>query len=103
MENPTPENHKDLADEIAKRMNVDKVFAEAFPAYKVGEAPAHINFECYQELVDKFEDICFKFDSYSMKFMGMLAQECEVIKAYPEAKDKTVAKLKDACAKNASA
>lgn len=99
MEDPTPENHKNLSEEISKRMKVDQVFAEAFPAYKLGESPAHINFECYEKLVDKFENICFKFDSYSMKFMGMLAQECEIIKAYPEAENKTVAKLTEACAK----
>jgi legumain len=99
MENPTPENHKNLSDEISKRMNVDKVFAEAFPAYKLGESPAHINFECYKKLINKFEETCFKFDGYSMKFMGMLAQECEVIKAYPEAEDKTMARLTETCAK----
>jgi legumain len=100
MENPTTENHKNLSVEISKRMNVDQVFAEAFPAYKLGESsPANINFECYEKLIGKFEDACFKFDSYSMKFMGMLAKECEVIKAYPEAEEKTMARLTEACAK----
>jgi len=100
MENPTPENHKNLADELSKRMNVDKVFAEAFPAYKIGESPAHINFECYENMINKFEETCFKFDAYSMKYMGMLAQECEIIKAYPEAENKTVERLTKVCSES---
>ena len=98
MENPTPENNKALRDEIDNRMKTDKVFAEAFPHGKLGETPSHINFECYEKMINKFEETCFKFDSYSMKYMGMLAQECEIIKAYPEAESKTVERFTKACA-----
>jgi hypothetical protein len=97
MSNPTVENHEALAAEVSKRMMVDKTFSEVFPHYKVGESASKINFECYRELIAKFEDTCFSFDDYSMKYMGMLAKECEIIQSYPEAQDKLGERLNATC------
>ena len=104
MREPTPEHHQALEDEIQHRMKVDKTFEEIFPhhmqAVKGKTTPNPTDFECYREMVNAFEDKCFDFSEYSMKYMGALVAQCEhVISAYPEAKEMTLNKMAEVCKK----
>jgi hypothetical protein len=103
MRNPTPENHKALADEVNHRMKMDKIFAEAFPAHmaaiKKGEKILPTDFDCYRNLMNKFEEKCEKLDDYSMKYAAAFVAECNALKAFPSAIDSTMHRLDTACKK----
>ena len=102
MRDPSPENHQALEEEIQHRMKVDKTFEQIFPAHMEAvrgkTTPLPTDFDCYRNLIAAFEDKCFKFSEYSMKYMSALVTECEhVISAYPEAKEKTIARMGEVC------
>lgn len=101
MRNPTKENHQALADEIANRMKVDQTFEAAFPHHmdlvKSGGKVLPTDFECYKNLMNKFEEKCFKLDDYSLKYAKALVAECEALKAFPSAIDATMHRLNKAC------
>jgi legumain len=101
MNNPTKENHQALADEIAHRMKIDKIFEEAFPAHmdaiKNGATILPTDFECYRNLMSIFEEKCEKLDDYSLKYAKALVAECEALKAFPTAIDLTMARIENAC------
>ena len=75
--------------------NVD--YYASFDNFTVGQHPRNIDFDCYRELIESFEDSCFEFDSYSMKYMGQLVQECEGFNYYPEAKETVKARFGEVC------
>jgi legumain len=101
MREPTPENHQALADEIAHRMKIDKIFQEAFPAHmeaiKNGATILPTDFECYRNLMAAFEEKCEKMDDYSLKYAKALVAECEALRAFPSAIDSTMHRLDKAC------
>lgn len=101
MRDPTPENHQALAAEIAHRMKVDKIFEEAFPAHmeaiKKGAEILPTDFECYRNLIAKYEEKCEKLDDYSLKYAKAFVAECEALKAFPSAIDSTMHRLDKAC------
>jgi len=102
MENPTTENYHALQAEIDHRMQMDETMANLFPTHledlKAGKEQVPNDFDCYRELIDLYEGSCGKFSSYSMKYMGLFAAECDAIRAYPEAKNVTMDKIKNVCA-----
>jgi len=52
-------------------------------------------------LVNSFEQNCFEFSDYSMKYMGALVAECEnVVAKYPAARQNTIARMARVCKKN---
>jgi hypothetical protein len=81
MRDPTPENHLALKKEIDFRMKVDKTFADIFPQYmsavKNGEYPKITQWGCYKEMIEQFEETCFKLDDYAMKYLGAMVHQCE--------------------------
>ena len=95
---PTPEAYKELAEEVENRMRADKIFKELFPRFKVGQHPMPTDYDCYKELIEHFEASCFKFDDYSMKYMGSLVQQCEAMKVFPGAKAEVMTKITETCA-----
>lgn len=97
MTDPSEENHKALMEEIEHRMTVDEVFKQLNPGYELGTHPTITDFECYRELISKFEDSCFKFEEYSMKYMGQLVTECEGFRYFPEAKQQVIARFGEVC------
>ena len=104
-EDPSPENHKALQEVLEHRMMVDKTFKEIFPdhmeAVQNKSTPLPTNFECYRHLVTSFEQNCFEFSDYSMKYMGALVAECEnVVAKYPAARQNTIARMARVCKKN---
>merc|ERR1712166_1205194 len=48
-------------------------------------------------LNDTHENACGKFDDYSMKYMSVLAAECEGIKSVPENMPKSIVKIQESC------
>lgn len=88
MREPTPENHQALADEIAYRMKVDKTFGEIYPqfmsAVKTGEYPAITEWDCYKQMIEDFEENCFKVDDYAMKYLGAMVHQCQGQNSTPE-------------------
>jgi len=102
MRNPTAENHQALADEIAHRMKIDSIFEQAFPAHmnaiKSGAKVLPTDFECYRNLMTKFEEKCGeKLDDYSLKYAKAFVAECEALRAFPSAIDATMHRLDKAC------
>jgi len=97
----TPEATSALTEALNKRMAVDKRFAAMFPvhmeAFNKNESPIPTDFECYRSLIDTYETACGKFDDYSMKYMGVLAAECEGIKSVPENMPKSIVKIQESC------
>jgi len=97
----TPEATNNLTEALNARMTVDKRFASLFPvhmeAFNKNESPIPTDFDCYRSLIDTYEKSCGKFDDYSMKYMGVLAAECEGLKSVPENMPKSIAKIQDAC------
>ena len=97
MTDATPEAHAELKAEVDHRMKVDETFAKIFPGYSTAEKVIPSDYECYKELVEHFEGACFKFDDYSMKYMGSLVQQCEAMKVFPEAKQSVKDKMAEVC------
>jgi hypothetical protein len=102
MRSPTTENHQALADEVAHRMKIDNIFETAFPAHmegiKKGAKFLPTDFECYRNLMTKFEEKCGeKLDDYSLKYAKAFVAECEALKAFPSAIDATMHRLDKAC------
>jgi legumain len=97
----TPEATNELTAALNLRMTVDKRFATMFPnhmeAYNKSELPTPTDFECYRSLIDTYESSCGKFDDYSMKYMGVLAAECEGTKAVPEVRSSSITKIQETC------
>ena len=98
MSDPSAENHQALMDEVEFRMKVDETFKALNPNFTLGQQPTNIDFECYRELIGSFEDSCFEFEEYSMKYMGQLVQECEGFHYFPEAKETVKARFGEVCA-----
>lgn len=100
MREPTTENHQALAVELAHRMKMDKIFEEAFPAHmegiKNGAKYLPTDFECYKNLMNKFEEKCEKLDDYSLKYAKAFVQECET-NTYKEGLESSLAKIYNAC------
>jgi len=101
MNDPSEKNQKALQEEIDHRIKVDKTFATIFPhhmeALKNKTTPSPTDFDCYRTLIAKVEEKCQKFDDYSLKYMAVLAAECEAIKAFPSAIDSTFHRINKHC------
>lgn len=94
---PTPENHEALMKEVQRRMQIDELFKQLNPTFKLGSHPPVTDFDCYRELIGAFEDACFPFEDYSMKYMGHLVNECESRVYFPGAKEQYITRLNEAC------
>lgn len=106
MEENTPEATAALTEALNNRMTVDKRFAELFPvhmeAFNKKDLPVPTDYDCYRTLVDAYENSCGKFDDYSMKYMGVLAAQCEGIKSVEAKADeqaKSVSRINEVCKK----
>ena len=103
LNNPSIEASQALQDELAARTKVDVLIADLFPqhmeAVKARTTPLPTDFECYRNLIAAFETSCQKFDDYSMKYMSALVAECEGMKSFPEAREKTIKRIQDKCTK----
>ena len=97
MRDPTPETHAALIEEVNYRMKVDEVFHTLNPNLTLDAYSSNIDFECYRELIEAFEEACFDFEEYSMKYMGQLVNECEGFHFFPEAKDTVKARYSEVC------
>jgi len=101
MLNATPEATDKLTTALNQRMVVDKRFASMFPvhmeAFNKSETPIPTDYTCYRSLIDTYENACGKFDDYSMKYMSVLAAECEGIKSVPENMPKSIVKIQESC------
>jgi hypothetical protein len=91
MTDATPENHQALAEEIAHRMKIDKIFNEVFPQYmsavKAGENPPITEWGCYKKMIEEFKATCLGEDAdseYAMKYLGAFAHECHAIGGKPQ-------------------
>lgn len=62
-----------------------------------GTAATPTDYDCYRTLINTYETHCGKFDDYSMKYMGVLAAECEGLKSVPEAINGSISKIQDQC------
>lgn len=82
MKDSTNESHLALVDVVANRMKADKIFEEVFPAHMEGiknddgAKYPQTDFECYKNLINKFEEKCMKLDEYSLKYTKAMVAEC---------------------------
>ena len=97
MREATPENHAALMNEVNYRMKVDDIFKTLNPNFTLGTQPTNIDFDCYREMIGEFENTCFPFEEYSMKYMGQLVHECEGFRFFPEAKETMKARFAEVC------
>lgn len=97
MRDASPENHAALMEEVNYRMKVDEIFKALNPNYTLGTQPTNIDFDCYSEMIEVFENACFPFEEYSMKYMGQLVHECEGFRFFPEAKETMIARFSEVC------
>lgn len=101
VEDNTLENQEALQQALKDRMTADRRFKTLFPAHfeahQKGEGVTPTDYECYRTLIDTYETQCAKFDDYSMKYMGVLAAECEGLKSVPEAIEGSIGKIRNEC------
>merc|ERR1712127_172513 len=103
MLNASEENTSALTTALNARMAADKRFAAMFPshmeAFNNNDTPVPTDYTCYRKLIDTYETECGKFDDYSMKYMSVLAAECEGMKSVPENITKSIATITEVCKK----
>jgi legumain len=103
-EDPSIENMTALQEELQYRTEIDKLFAEMFPAHfetsKNRTFPNPTDFDCLKNLIDKYEEQCIKFDEYSLKWVSSIVSECEGTLAFPAAREESVKKITATCQGN---
>jgi len=103
-EDPSVENMNALQEELKFRTEIDKLFNEMFPvhmdAVKNNATPNPTEFDCLRDLMDQYDNMCVKFDDYSLKWVKALVAECEGQKSFPEARENSLKVIKNACEGN---
>lgn len=104
LEEATTENQQALMDEINHRLAIDQQFEQLFPEsyantkakdYPVPETDE--DYECYKDLIEKYEAACGFSDTYTMKYFGNFMHQCKAIKYYAAAKEGFKSNLAKVC------
>lgn len=103
-EDPSIDNMDALQAELKYRTEVDTLFKEMFPvhmqAIKDKTYPAPTDFQCLRDLIDSYEGTCGKLNDYSLKWVAAFSAECEGTKSFPEQREESIKKIKNACESN---
>jgi len=99
LNHPSEKSHKDLATEISRRMNIDRVFTLFAGAELTDdqEFPLPRNFECLRSMINTYETSCGKFDEYDLKYVKYFAKECESLET-ASAIEEPITRLQAICA-----
>merc|ERR1711935_1231945 len=73
---------------------------EHMNALKNNATPNPTEFDCLRDLMDQYDNMCVKFDDYSLKWVKALVAECEGQKSFPEARENSLKVIKNACEGN---
>ena len=110
MDDPSPQAHKVLQDELGNRISIETTFIEVFAdhmkAVKAGTYPLATkkeDFICYRSLIAAYEEACGR-SEYAFKFYGAFLAQCDAMKrasgaAQPDGIGVVRERLSKACGK----